>query len=1132
MKNNFFTKRRLLISALALTGIGLTMQFLFRQVVAMQADYSEFIAVLYQQMDIADEIADEGWPEEGIEKETRKNDISLAFYFYEKGNLNYWTTSAFSFQFPELNNPTGWNYEHAANVEALFKWYQLSDTTGVLALLPLKSSFPYENLYLKNKLFAPFDRFGEIEFFEHKTPDTQTVNDRKKNYIFSVSGADRLIDSGIYNWIIFIVFALAFLLYIIVYLKTSLFSKQKFKQSTPIFIILLLVCCWFDFPDQFFRNPLFSPHSFTVNKILKSFTHLSAIVISGIAIIYSFARNYTYHKAKFVPITILAVYLYFFIEFLKSLILHSSISLNIYLLDELSFINLWAHFLIFLMITGIYVLLRMIFPVIITLKTTNSTLITGLLTLLSLGLTHHIFQEKQFTKYKILTENIRLNGTSRQDPVAELLMDELSEKLVTDSVIRHLINIPDSANTLVQHIETNHLPLFRNKYDVTTSVISTINEETRHFITMLHRTGFPVNAAGFYSLPSTMYEKSYIGIVPIDTINYPEWALLFEFQNKRNFRSYSFPDLLINDASVRTSEISVASYSSLQLMNSDYRFDWPESGEAFSSGNSNFHRLKINQSVYYILETGTQLIAVKELKTARQTDKIFYFILIVVLFSIAGRIFITLHLLLTGITNVNIGLTGKFQLVFIVLLMISFVSTLIFSVSYFRSNFEKEQILSNEQKKQYIKSSLQETFFWVNDINTISEQQLNTTLQELAYRYQTDIHIFNSKGELAGSSQTLIFSKQLTSKFISPEVLFAEEVPSHQYERIGQLSYLVSYSELLNGDYLSIGYIAVPRFFSQNEVNNSINQFLITLLQIYTLVLLLSIVLLVIAGNRLAEPLRMMEDKLKTMKLNGRNARIEYRGNDEIGQLVEQYNKTVDELENSTRLLLQSERENAWKTMARQVAHEINNPLTPMKLTIQQLQRLSVSDNIDQFNNYFPTATRTLIEQIDNLSRIAGTFSQFARLPETEFQQVDCVARLYSAASLFTTNRDDIELTYNGPQEGVVVNADPEQLLRVYNNLLKNALQAIPSSRAGKITIAVNSYAGMVQIDITDNGAGISRSDNENIFKPNFTTKSSGMGLGLSISKAIIENMGGSIYFTSEENKGTTFTVKIPVINQ
>jgi len=169
-----------------------------------------------------------------------------------------------------------------------------------------------------------------------------------------------------------------------------------------------------------------------------------------------------------------------------------------------------------------------------------------------------------------------------------------------------------------------------------------------------------------------------------------------------------------------------------------------------------------------------------------------------------------------------------------------------------------------------------------------------------------------------------------------------------------------------------------------------------------------------------------------------------------------------------------------------------------------------------------------LIEQIDNLSRIAGTFSNFARMPEANFERVDIAARLHSAVQLFSNSNDDIEITYLGLKKDVFVYADPEQLVQVFNNLLKNAIQAIPDKHAGEIGVKLDQEAGQITIQIADNGVGIDNEVHGKLFVPNFTTKTTGMGLGLAIAKNIIEISGGTISFSSKLNEGTTFSITLP----
>jgi len=400
-------------------------------------------------------------------------------------------------------------------------------------------------------------------------------------------------------------------------------------------------------------------------------------------------------------------------------------------------------------------------------------------------------------------------------------------------------------------------------------------------------------------------------------------------------------------------------------------------------------------------------------------------------------------------------------------------------------------------------------------------------LQDLSYIYHTDIHVYDNRGILMGSSQPLIFNKNLMSNKIAPLPYFSSTSNINQYEHIGKLNYLTGYIDFVNGDFTQIGFIAVPQFFSQDEIRSEIESFLTVIIHIYMIIIVLAIVLSLFIGKQLSAPLIVLEMKLKDMRLGRRNEKIDYNLNDEIGQLVQQYNRTVDELEQSARLLAKSERESAWRSMARQVAHEINNPLTPMKLTIQQLQRTKKMQD-KQFDDYFEKSSIMLIEQIDNLSRIAGTFSNFARMPEASFVRVDVAAKIYSVFRLFMNNNEHVTMRYEGAEQNIFVYADPEQLVQVFNNLIKNAIQAIPEEREGEISIRLTEEAKEVTITVSDNGAGIDAEIQDKLFIPNFTTKSTGMGLGLAIAKNIIEISGGSITFSTAINEGTTFSVRLP----
>ena len=260
-------------------------------------------------------------------------------------------------------------------------------------------------------------------------------------------------------------------------------------------------------------------------------------------------------------------------------------------------------------------------------------------------------------------------------------------------------------------------------------------------------------------------------------------------------------------------------------------------------------------------------------------------------------------------------------------------------------------------------------------------------------------------------------------------------------------------------------------------------------INLYVLLFLASIIVAVFISNQITRPLVVIQENLQKMELGKQNEPILYNRQDEIGSLVKEYNKKVEELAISADLLARSERESAWREMAKQIAHEIKNPLTPMKLNIQHLQRAKGEGK--EYNEYIERVTATLIEQIDNLSNIATEFSNFAKIPTARNQVFLLAEQLEKALALFETH-DKVKIEFNSNGlEDIMVNADREQLSRAIINLVKNAIQSVPETRKGKINILLNRRGHMALISVSDNGTGVPVELRDKLFSPSFTTKSS-----------------------------------------
>jgi nitrogen fixation/metabolism regulation signal transduction histidine kinase len=315
----------------------------------------------------------------------------------------------------------------------------------------------------------------------------------------------------------------------------------------------------------------------------------------------------------------------------------------------------------------------------------------------------------------------------------------------------------------------------------------------------------------------------------------------------------------------------------------------------------------------------------------------------------------------------------------------------------------------------------------------------------------------------------------------------------------------------------------------QHDLENQISGFLLAIINIMVFMLAISTILSITVSNRLIQPLKYIQESLRTVQIGATSKPIEYMRSDEIGELVKEYNKKVAELQKNAEALAKSERESAWREMAKQVAHEIKNPLTPMKLSIQHLSR-SVKLADEESELKLQRVTKSLIEQIDALTKIANEFSNFAKMPKAKEIELDLSEVLKNTVSVFAEyDEHTLDLSIV-PVETPIIWADKDLLLRVFNNLIKNAIQSIAPGVDGKIDINLTETKTNYLVSIKDNGLGIQESERDRIFVPYFTTKSKGTGLGLAMSKQIMEGMNGEIWFNSEVGVGTTFFLSFPKI--
>lgn len=494
-----------------------------------------------------------------------------------------------------------------------------------------------------------------------------------------------------------------------------------------------------------------------------------------------------------------------------------------------------------------------------------------------------------------------------------------------------------------------------------------------------------------------------------------------------------------------------------------------------------------------------------------------YFILCHVLFGLIILLGIIGLIRNKGIRNMR--LSTRITYIILAPVLAVFIYIFFMSISYVHRNNEQHQRHDLQMRSEYIQSYLRSLYYWDVALTPAQEQALSVDLHDLGYDMNQDIHVYGLNGELLASSSPVLFNNGVLSRRMAPEAIFSEDHTAVCYEYIGSHPYLVSYIPFHNGSFVTIGYIAVPYFVSEQTRNAAVDRLLARLLPPYILVLLLALLFSFLAARSMTAPISMLTDKMRRFEIGGRDNHIDYPYHDELGALVDRYNMLVDRVEESAEQLARAEREGAWRTMARQIAHEINNPLTPMKLNVQKLQLKRGSED---FDTYFDKTTKMLVAEIDNLAHIAQSFSAFAKQPEVVTTEVDIAEKLSNVITLQRANDEQIPVRYVGADSGVMVRADNEQVAQVFVNIIRNALQASPTD----IIVVLNAaYSDKeVQISISDDGTGIPEDIQARIFQPNFTTKSNGNGLGLAISKHIVEGSGGRIEFETSP-KGTTFYI-------
>lgn len=746
-----------------------------------------------------------------------------------------------------------------------------------------------------------------------------------------------------------------------------------------------------------------------------------------------------------------------------------------------------------------------------------------------------VFDKQAFGK-KYLAEN---------DFLGEGLMSRLIKSVQEDELVKLALQRERLAYAASnQLIRSKHLDLYFDKYQTQVYAFDkkgeNLDEEGNGIdIAALNnkylKPQYLTNQNGVYFIDDVGNDfiKQYIVYIPVDN---EEFTVVLDFRLKEEQEESVYPELLMDKKMMQP------------VVNKDYGYGIfnAKNELIFTFGPFNYEKLQesgitpkslLNKNIEFaeyshvsVAGNNDRFIVVSSKNKFWKkllSDFSFLFLISVVVISLI----ILLFGLRYGLKRLNMNFSTKIQLYLNAAFLLPLILVIVITLSVIRSTLmtvQEKYYLENTKNTTSTVKQLLEGYKNQKMSRAFFEQEMN----ELAQETKVDINYFDNNGVLDFTTRPLIYDYHLLSRRINPQaystIIENNESDLLLSESLGELNYRAAYVNVRDRKNGSFGVISIPFFDAKTALDDQVSEVVNTILSVFILLFLILLIISYFASNQLTHPLSVITQKLRRTNLDKLNEPLEWNTDDEIGVLTKSYNKMLIKLEESKDALSQGEKQSAWREMAKQVAHEIKNPLTPMKLSIQQLQRTLPS--IDgESRGRIERALNSLTEQIDNISEIANSFSEFAKMPVPRSEIFDMIEIVQKTAYLYAQN-NNIEISIEAPEGPILIRSDRQLINRVITNLILNGIQSVPPTRLPCIKIKMyrNEEEKNAMIEVHDNGSGIPEDIRKKVFIPNFSTKVGGSGLGLAMAKRGIEHGGGNIWFETEEDAGTTFYVDIP----
>ena len=761
-----------------------------------------------------------------------------------------------------------------------------------------------------------------------------------------------------------------------------------------------------------------------------------------------------------------------------------------------------------------------------------------------------------YEKYEDQKKVLATNLASQHDLITEFLLRDITERLILDletDVFQDVVyndfqfstDYPNVLNYILrQHFYTMYWSRYRFNCWVCNDVTQLeVDQRSRNcvrlFSNMIETMGTQLARSQFWYIDRPNNVSSYLGWFRAEKEGEAPLHLFIEFWPSGDWDEVGYFELLLDDRLAKGNNLkgySYAKYWNNRRITQYGDYGYNLKGDIFQNGHGDYYTVEADGMEHLVYRPDKSNMVILSSYSPKLSDQIINFSYIFIFFFTI----ISISLLIVHFSGIRRrfqwNFHNKIQYSMIAIMVVSFAVIEVFTVATVNRQYRKKNIDIVSEKMRAIHTELKDWIpliqRYLTEKDDADKEMISGWLKAYQRLFFTDVNLFDARGQLIATSLPEIFDRGMTGKQINPDayikLAYEQRVSIIELEAIGGMNYISAYSLFVDNENRVIAFLNLPYFTQQGTLTEEISNVIVSLLNFYMVIILITVIVSVLMSNQITLPLMMLQEKFRNIKLGEKNETILYESRDEVGGLVKEYNRAIEELARSASRLARSERESAWREMARQIAHEINNPLTPMKLSVQHLKR-AYDNKSERFNEYMEKISRSLVEQIDTLSAIATEFSNFAKMPVAQNERFDLLDQINTVIPLFAIddNKRAFHTNFHGMERAIIF-ADKEQISRVFMNMFKNALQAIPRDRQAEILVDVLKINRIIWVRIKDNGMGIPTEMQEKIFRPNFTTKSSGMGVGLSIVRSIIESADGTINFKTRQGVGTTFMISLP----